>query len=145
MHFRAHLSIAAWTGVGAYLIAHIGGFIGWQIQSVEVSELLVAVGQALLLFVMLALTLGVATRLSKRAIFWLACGPGALLLVSIYVLPLLDDEEIEWYPKLVSSSYPPGWQISRGKSLQSFLDESPSLYDSSAKRAADRAKELSEL
>ena len=145
MHFRAHVSIAACSGAVGYLIREVGAFIGWQIQDVEVSELLTTVGQAVLLFITLALTLGVATRLSKRVIFWLACGPGALLLLSIYVLPMLEDEEIEWYPTLVSSSYPPGWQIAKGKSLESFLDESPSLYESSAKRAADRAQELSEL
>jgi len=145
MHFRAHLSIAACAAASGYVIRELGEFIGWQIQNVEVSELITNIGQAVLLLVALALTLGVATRLSKRVIFWLACGPGALLLLSIYLLPMLEDEEIERYPTLVSGSYPPGWQIIEGRSLQNFLGESPSLYESSAKRAADRAKELSEL
>jgi len=142
-HFGAHLSIAACAGVGAYLVGQVGDFVGWQLQSVEVSELLTSVGEAVLLFVTLAFTLGVATRLSKRAIFWLACGPGVLLLASIYLLPLLDDEVVEWYPTLVSGSYPPGWQITQGQSLEGFLEESPALYHDSAKRAADRAMELS--
>ena len=145
MHFRAHLSIAACAGVGAYLVSQVGRFVGWQIQSVDVSELLIAVGEAALLFVTLALTLGVATRLSKRAIFWFSCVPGALLLISIYVLPMLGDEDIEWYPTLVSGSYPPSWQLSGSDSLEGFLEKSPSLYESSAKRALERAQELSEL
>jgi len=145
MHFRAHLSIAAFGGVGGYLITQAGRFIGWQIQNVDVSEFLIASGEAVLLFITLALTLGVATRLSKRAIFWFACIPGGLLLISIYVLPMLGDEEIEWYPTVVSSSYPPGWQLVESETLEHFLDKAPALYDSSAKRAADRARELAEL
>ena len=142
MHVRAHLSIGACAGVCVYLLTQAGSLLGWQTQSVDVSLLFETVGEAVLLFGALALTLGVATRLRRQTICWLAGVPGVLLLLSVYVLPLLGDEEVAWYPRLVTTSYPPAWQITESESLEGFLSDTPSLYDTSRERAEVRAKNL---
>lgn len=142
MHLRAHLSIAAFSGAVGYLLAQLSDLLGWQLQSVNAESLLVTLGMAGLLFVVLVLTLGVATRLRRQAILWVASVPGFLLLLSMYAVPLLGDEEVDWFPQLVTSSYPPGWQLPKGQALDSFLSSSPELYDRTAKQAEARAQEL---
>ena len=143
-HIRAHLSIVAAAGILVYLTAQLGRYIGWQLQSVEVTTFVLTVGHAFLIFAALALTLGVATRLRGKSILRLACVPAMLLIASVYLLPLLSEEKVAWYPETVTSSYPPGWQIAGGESLEEFIADSPSLFERSAEKAIKRAAELAE-
>ena len=145
MHLRAHVSIGACAGIASYLFTQAAQFVGWQTQSIDVIEFMSTAGEALLLFATLGLTLGVATRLRPPRIMWLACIPGLLLMLSVYLLPLLSDEEPPWYPDLVADSYPPSWQLTGGESLEDFLGAADGLYDKSADRAATRFAELEEL
>ena len=145
MHLRAHISIGACAGIGSYLITQAAQFVGWQMQSIDVIEFMSTSGEALLLFATVGLTLGVATRLRPRRILWLACIPGILLMLSVYLLPLLSDDEPPWYPDLVADSYPPSWQLADEESLDDFLGAADGLYDKSADRAAKRVAELEEL
>ena len=145
MHLRAHLSIGACAGICSYLVTQAAQFVGWQTQSIDVIEFISTTGEALLLFATLGLTFGVATRLRPRRILWLACVPGILLMLSVYILPLLSDDEPPWYPDLVADSYPPSWQLTDGESLEAFLGAADGLYDKSADRAAKRFAELEEL
>lgn len=141
-HLTAHLSIAASAGVAVFLLGQLSGYMGWQTLNVGIESFVAVVGAAVLLFFVGALTLGVATRLRRRGLLVLACIPGVLLLASTYVLPMFRDDEAQWYPELITSSYPPGWQLTKGTSLPDFLQEAPRLFEASADDAAERAAEL---
>ena len=114
MNLRAHLAIAATTGVVAWFIQALAAWAGWQTLSLDVSQFVLNIGTAALLFVVAALTLGIATRLRRRSLVLLAALPPLLLLGSVYLLPLLRDEPRQWGPEIVTGSFPPGWALSQG-------------------------------
>lgn len=141
-HLTAHFSIALSSSIAVFLLSQIARYLGWQTLSVDVASFVTVAGTAALMFVVVTLTLGVATRLRRRRLVLLACLPGVLLLASVYLLPLLREHAAQWYPEIVTTSYPPGWQISSGVTLSDFLADTSSLYEASADQAVERAKEL---
>lgn len=142
MRLAAHFSVICWGLVSGAVVSALADFLGWQTQSVAVGEFIGVAGSALVLFVLGAVTLGLATAMHSRRRLLVAVLPSIALAFFAYGLPLLQDEEPQWAAPMVGESYPPGWQWGKGRPLESFLEDSELLFDRSTKRANERAAEL---
>ena len=142
MHLRAHYAIAATVAVGSFLLEFFSSWVGWQTLNVHTMELVDSIGSALLIFVLAALTLGVATTLRRPRLLGIAAIAPVLLLTSTWVLPLLQDEPQQWWPEIVSVSRPPTWTLAEGQAMDEFLGSGATLFDAVSAKAQERAAEL---
>ncbi|MEM6707971.1 MAG: FHA domain-containing protein [Pseudomonadota bacterium] len=123
-----------WT-IGALLIGltplldEFVALIGFNLQSLTAYRTLDAVMTAGVLVLGLYLTYSLTTHFSRARRWAFAIAPAALLMVSVYLIPLLGSREPVGSPQTLGLSRPPSLQLRSGVPAADLVGRQARLFD----------------